>query len=274
MKQLHNTGLRETLRQLPAEELRAMLNAELERPEPDPEGVRMLLAVLEEQAGQTQAPREDARDEAWENYQNRVEGLRRGTAGSRRWMMRAASLAVILGLLVAVVPQSAQAETFWEMLQRMGSTVISYFSREDSFGKLEYPFETDNPGLQQVHDAVVALGVTEPVVPMWLPEGSIITELVDTKTPMKDSVFASFSWNNSEIIYELSVYQGEPAHQFYRDDSYYDSYERNGATFHITKNNNRWVAVWTKDNFEGSITLDCPEETLRSILKSVYVMEE
>ena len=191
MKQLHNTGLRETLRQLPAEELRAMLNAELERAEPDPDGVRMLLAVLEEQAGQTQVPREDARDEAWENYQNRVEGLRRGTSGSRRWMMRAASLAVILGLLVAVVPQSAQAETFWEMLQRISSAVIGYLDRDEKLIQEAYVFETQNPGIQQVYDAVVELGVTEPVVPMWLPEGSIITELVDTKTPMKIGVLVN-----------------------------------------------------------------------------------
>ena len=76
------------------------------------------------------------------------------------------------------------------------------------------------------------------------------------------------------IVYKLSVYNGEPAHQFYRDDTYYDSYERNGTTYTITRNNDRWVAVWAKENIECSIFIDCQEETLYSVLKSIYVMEE
>ena len=40
----------------------------------------------------------------------------------------------------------------------------------------EYVFETDHPGLQQIYDAVVEMGVTEPVVPMWVPEGYDLVE--------------------------------------------------------------------------------------------------
>ena len=45
-------------------------------------------------------------------------------------------------------------------------------------------------------------------------------------------------------------------------------------TYNITRNNDWWVAVWTKDNIECSIALDCQEETLRRILDSIYTMED
>ena len=71
----------------------------------------------------------------------------------------------------------------------------------------------------------------------------------------------------------MDIYEGEPARQFYRDDSYYEEYEKNGLIFYITQNNGSWGAVWTKDNIECSIILDCQEDTLRRILSSIYVIE-
>ena len=91
---------------------------------------------------------------------------------------------------------------------------------------------------------------------------------------MLTGVWATFSNGSNEILYKLDVYEGEPAHQYYRDDIYYDRYERNGATYTITQNSSWWSVIWTKENIECHLTLDCQEETLRRILKSIYVMEE
>ena len=51
-------------------------------------------------------------------------------------------------------------------------------------------------------------------------------------------------------------------------------YEKNGMNFYITQNNDSWVAVWTKENIECFLTLDCQEDTLRRILGSIYVTED
>ena len=241
---------------------------------PDPDSVRLIMSILEERDAADPAPITSSEEAAWQQYQKRMAGLRKKPSPVRRWVAAVASVVLVVGLLFAVVPQQAEAETFWEMLQRWSSTVLVYFSGEGKKAEIEYTFETDNPGLQQVYDAVVELGVTDPLVPMWLPEGCDLTSIDVFQTPMLVGITARFSYKGSGIVYKLDLYDGEPAHQFYRDGSHYEEYEKNGMNFFITQNNGSWVAVWTKDNIECFLTLDCQEDTLRRILGSIYVMEE
>ena len=272
MKELNRTGLRKPLEELPVEKLQSMLQSELEKQEPDPGSVRLILRILE--GKETEESQEPAphRQAAWKRYRQRVKTLRRGSSSRHGWLLRAASVVLVMGLLFSVVPQQAEAETFWEMLQRWSGTVVEYFSGQDAFRDPEYSFKTDNPGLKQVYDAVVELGVTDPVVPMWLPDGFELSEQNIVKTPMLTGVYARFFDGDSAIVYKLDLYDGEPAHQYYKDDAYYESYERNGVTYNITRNNERWGVIWTKNNIECFLTLDCQEDTLRRILESIYVM--
>lgn len=274
MQTYNKIGLRESLEQLETAELDAMLQAELEKETPDPDSVRLIVSVLEDREADTPVQVTPEEEAAWQQYRKRMEGLRKKPVPVRRWLTVAASIVLIFGLVFTIVPQQAEAETFWEMLQRWTSTVLGYLGREDKFGELNYVFETDNPGLQQVYDAVVELGVTDPVVPMWLPDGSELTELGSQKTPMQTSIWAGFLYNENDIVYKIDVYAGEPAHQHYRDDTHYEEYEKNGIIHYITQNNGWWVVVWNKDNIECFLTLDCQEDTLWRILESIYVMED
>lgn len=274
MQMYNDSGLRKSLEQLETEQLDKMLQAELEKQDPDMDAVRLIVRVLEERDGAVSATLPAGSQAAFQRYRDRMKGLQRHSAPVRHWIAVAASMVLILGMLFAVVPQQVEAESFWEMLQRWSGTVMEFFSKQDRFKDPVYIFETDNPGLQQVYDAVVELGVTDPMVPMWLPEECELISLELIQTPMIEGICARFSYNQSELVYKLDVYAEKPARQFYRDDSHYESYEKNGTSFNITRNNNRWGAVWMKDNIECSIILDCQEDTLRRILGSIYVMED
>ena len=274
MNQL-NIDLRNEWRQLSTPDLEALLRAELDREVPDDDKVLTLLHILEDREPDKLPELTDREQRAFDRYiQRRGASRQKQLAVFPRWLSVAASIGLILTLLVTVMPQQAEAETFWEMLQRMTSSVIMYFSGEGRKATAEYTFTTENPGLQQVYDAIVELGVTDPVVPMWLPENCELTELTTKQTPMSKGIWANFLYGQAYIVYKMDVYDGEPAHQYYKDDSHYENYEISGTTFNITRNNERWSVVWTKDNIGCHITLDCQEETLRKILKSIYVMEE
>lgn len=275
MNQYDTYGLRGILDGLPTPQLEQMLDEELQKETSDPAAVKLILSALEERDAANPKTGHSVSEEARQKYRAQMEALF-PPKPPRPWvpLLRAASVVLIIGLLFAVVPQKAEAETFWEMLQRLSNTVIEYFSGEGTLVERAYAFDTNNEGLQQVYDAVVELGVTEPVVPMWLPEGCELIDFVEKTTPMLRCIYASFSNDNGEIIYKVDVYEGEPAHQYYRDDTFFEAYEQNGTIFNISKNIDRWTVVWTKDNIEGHLTLDCQEETLRRILKSIYVMEE
>lgn len=276
MNQDNTNGLRKVLDEIPTDQLKQMLDEELQKEKTDPASVKLILAVLEERHAEEPKPVSSVSEEARQRYQERMEELFPPEPRKRCTpLLRVASVLLVVGLLFAtVLPQKAEAETFWEMLQRLSGSVIEFFSGEGNLVDIEYRFQTDNPDLQQVHDAVAELGVTEPVVPMWLPDGSELVELDSWNTPVTNGIWAVFSLNGNEIFYQVNVYNGEPAHQYYRDNSHYESYELEGTTFNITRNNERWSVIWAKNNIESAIFIDCQEDTLRSILKSIYVMEE
>ena len=179
MKNNSKTGLRAALEQLPEEELKDLLQAELERPEPDGDSVRLILRVLEEKGRGRETPMTPRKEQAWQIYCRRVESLRRSRTLRPAPALRAAVVVLVLTLCLSFLPRQAQAESFWEMLQRWSTTVIQFFGREDSFYEDQYLFQTENPGLQQVYDAVVELGVTDPVVPMWLPDGCELSSFIE-----------------------------------------------------------------------------------------------
>lgn len=275
MNELNTNGLRGILDSLPTLQLQQMLDDELQKEKSDPAAVKLILTTLEARHAAQLKTGSVVSEEALQKYRAEMEELFPRSPG-RRWapLLRVASVVLILGLLFAVVPQKAEAETFWEMLQRLSNSVIEYFNPREHISSIEYEFKTDNPGLQKVYDAVAELGVTEPVVPMWLPEGYEITACTVKITPMLSGVWATFSNKNSEIVYKLDVYDGKPAHQYYRDETFYEAYEQNGTVFNISKNNEWWIVIWTKENVECVLSLDCQEETLRRILKSIYIMED
>lgn len=274
MQQLNRVGLREQLEQRSDEDLKTMLQTELDREAPDPDAVRLILSVLEGQHKETEVEATPQRKAAWKRYQERVDRLKGKTSWNSRWAVRAASLILIVGLLCTMIPQQAEAENFWQMLQHWTDSVMSFFGREDWITEPEYAFRTENDGLQQIYDAAVELGVTEPVVPMWLPEGYELVEVNTLTTPMLSRIWATFSDGESECVFKLDSYSEESTHQFYIDDVFSESYELEGTIYNITQNDGWWVVVWSKENIECFITLDCQEEALRRILDSIYVMED
>lgn len=273
MKELNTVDLRNQWEPLSTPELEAMLQAELDRKLPDDEKVLLLLHILEAREPDLPLQLSPREEEAWQQYKQTVMNRKGKRRFPIRWLSVAASIVLIATVLFSVLPQQAEAETFWEMLQRMTSTVMEYFNPRESISSLDYQFETDNPGLQQVYDAVVELGVTEPVVPMWLPENPELVELDTYKSPVAKGLCATLRGDGNNIVYKLDVYNGEPAHQYYKDDTHYESHEREGIKYHITRNNERWSVVWTKENIECFLTLVCQEETLWRILESIHVTE-
>lgn len=275
MKELNMADLRNQWEPLSTPELEAMLQAELDRKPPDDEKVILLLHILEAREKDLPLQLSAREEEAWQRYKQKVMSRKRKKRFPIRWLSVAASIVLVVTILFSVVPQQAQAETFWEMLQRMTNSIMEYISPRERLVDMEsdYVFHTDNPGLQQVYDAVVELGVTEPMVPMWLPNGYELSEFDQFNFPMTKGICASFFNEKDEIVYKLDVYNGEPAHQYYKDDTHYEKYEHDGTTYHITQNNDWWSVVWTKENIECHLTLACQEETLYRILRSIHVTE-
>lgn len=272
MKEFNNTSLRETLEQLPTPELDAMLRAELEKEPPDEHAVRLILKVLRDREADYPVETNERVDTAWREYEKKT-SERESRGGTT--FLKAATILIVCGLLLFTLPQEASAGSFFDRITAWTESIFELFSPSNS-GKAqkEYVFRTDHPGLQELYDTVTELGVTVPVVPMWLDEGY---ELVDCKvinTPATKKVLAIFLKEEKEIVFELNIYSQNIAREYHKNEPDIEAFESNGVFHNIFRNEGLWTVVWARDNIECSIVIDCQEDILNKILDSIYTLEE
>lgn len=268
------SGLREMIEQMPTEKLDEMLLYELGKTPVNEASVRLIMDVLEERDQDTPVEINNRINTAWERYQAYTPVKERSHISVRGWPMRAVVAAAIIVLLVfTVMPQNAEADGFWDRLSRWTESIFEFFTPGGKTADTVYVFETDNPGLQQVYDAVAELGVTDPVVPMWLPEGYELVECKVNNTPSKTFISAHFANEDNMVILDISIRNAESPRQYSKDEKDAITREISGVTHTFVQNKDWWTVVWVRDRLECAIYIDCQEETLYKILKSIYTME-
>lgn len=270
--------MKNILTKMSTAELDKRLQSEMLEEVPDGELVREILRVLEEREKDYPievTPQIQAALEKFER-QGRTE---RPRPTARTWVVRAASMAataaVLCAVLLGVIPQPALADTWWEKLFNVTDSVFQFFnlSEKDEVHAV-YVFETDNPGLQEVYEAVVEMGVTEPVVPMWLPEEYAFEDCSLTETVAMKKICAWFKSETGEAIYKLETYDANVWHEYHKDESEVVEYETGGVVYSVMQNNGKHVAIWTKDNAEFFLSINCRIDDFYKILDSIYYMED
>lgn len=275
MKCNNIAALRETLEQMDTRQLDTMLREELKKEAPDGELVRLLGRVLEEREKDRLPEIDDNIRAAWEQYQRKAQPTHRNPKLRNSRFVKAACLILVLAAFLMLLPQQASAKSFFGRILDWTESVFSLTSPGENQGRnTDYVFRTDNLGLQEVYDQVTELGVTTPVVPMWLPEGYELVESIVDSIPAKKYLTAEFSDGNSCLIYQIDIYSDNVTHDYFKNEAEIHSYEVNGMSYTVFHNNDLWVAIWESENVECSIAIDCPEEILLRILDSICTTEE
>lgn len=264
------------IKQLPTEQLEKMLENTLSQDQPDEKLVRQVLKELEQRSEAANID-DPAVQTAWRNYVQACEADKKQHAKQRahihkKWALGAIAAAAALFLILAIAPQRASAESFWERMVRWTDTVFAFFNLSD--GQESYTYTTDHPGLQQVYDAVTELGVTQPVVPMWIPEEYELTVLTINKQPAKVQVYAQFSDAGKTLIYRVDIHEGHATYNHSKDSKGVGTYENSGVTHYLVNNDDTVTAAWAIENIECSISIDGQENTMYVILDSIYETED
>lgn len=262
------------LEQMPTEELRELLNRELHTEPVNEDAIRLLRGILRRRSENMTVTITPELQQAWEKYQKDTEAIWRGSRRNRRlrnWLIRGGTAAAVLVVLVIpIVPWEAGAESLWQTLTRWTAQVVEYFGPLDNDDRIvEYTFRTDNPGLQQVYDTVVEMGIEVPVVPMWLPEGYELVECKVEEFPSKKRIQSRFACDEDLLIFLVEAYDAEVSRQYQKDETYIGELEYGGVKYQLFKNLDNTVAIWVQTGAECSISADCQEEVLQQILKSI-----
>lgn len=134
-------------------------------------------------------------------------------------------------------------------------------------------FRQTTPAWQEVYEAVAGLGITEPVVPMWLPDGYELMESKITSETMKTEFGASFICADSWLILKIDKYNTEVWSEYHKDEDVVKEYERNGIVHYFMRNNDNYSVVWMHGQVECSLSAQCEEEIICKIVDSIYWLE-
>ena len=277
MKNDNGIFSRENLNNLPAERLDQLLHEELNREPPDGARVRLLLDVIRER--DKMPPRELTAEAAaaWERYCTDSESARKTAPARKNRFVRAAAILVMVCMLFAVVPRTVQAGGLFDWLTQWAEDFLQLTSpAEEAPREQDYVFRTEHPGLQQVYDELTALGVTERVVPMWLPgeqELSSIKKVDANNLAYIVAEFADIDSGTLETILQYRIYTQNTPSEYPRDAVESKKYEVNGMEYRIIENDGRWAAVGVTDNIEFCLSVDCEEPDIYRVIDSIYTTD-
>ena len=262
---------------LPREELRRILATELSKPTPEIDDgfVRLLLVELQSRGDDPVLTDDEAVESACKKFRRDTEAVQKYQKHwYQSWAIKAASVGLVLGLLFFSLPATTQANNIQDILTWWSDSAFRFFAPGKQVSMQTHTYQTDHPGLQQVYDAVTELGITEPIVPSWIPEGF---ELIESKTiPMPEDTLVDslFEAENQSILITFIVRNEEISFQYEKDSENVIIHERAGQKHYILSNLETWTITWVTKEIECSIITDCPEEDVYRMINSIYTSED
>lgn len=266
--------LQKELEQLDSLQLQNMLHQETEKDTPDDDLVLAILGILEDRDKEKPVELGPNSQTVWDQFKRKkYKDAAKKPRFHISWAVKAASILLVIGALTwAFVPQQATAGSFWKILTSWTDDFFQYenIGAEETEPK-EYVFQSDNPGLQQVYEAVVEeLGITEPVVPTWLPGEPELVKLKVIESPAMKSVHAILDDGSGEIVLIFDKMEEDVSPTFTKTESKIVEFERSGTIHNFIRNNDFWTITWVNQNVKCSVYIDCQEDILKDIVKSIY----
>lgn len=267
----------EVLARLPREELRRMLAEELnkEPPKADDVLVRSLLAELQARGNDSAFADTDTVEAACEKF--RAENSKKQNPQKpcgQNWMLKVASVVLILGILFFTLPTAANAKNIPEVLTWWSNSLFQFFRPGSKANIEEYVFKTNHPGLQEIHDAVTEAGITVPIVPSQLSDEFILEELKVSQLEKDTSIYASFLSENNILFFTAITHSKQSMLQHEKEAESIAVWNIADIDHYVISNNQTLIVTWVTENIECTISADCPEEDVYRLIYSIYTSED
>lgn len=275
MKRLKNNVCLEELEKLSSQRLNEMLDQELASSNTDKELILEILRILEQHDAVQPHEHSPEALAAWERYRasyaapaEDIPTHPEHVHKRSRWIARFAAAAAILCLILIFTPKAEGRFDLWEVIGQWTQDLFGFFSggQPDE----DYTFTTEDPQLQQIYDAVAQQGVTDPVVPTWIPEGYELTELRVVPAPQGSKIHACLTNGDRYILLTYEFRQEEITNKYAKDEVNVEEYESGGIKHYFMSNIEMTTAAWTNGNLECSIATNLEKETLCQIIDSIY----
>lgn len=283
----------EHLNSLSTTQLEEILCRDAEELESDNEGVVFaVLSILQEREKENPTREPIDVTAAWQKFQKyyntpdgendslygvgedaTIKKKNRGKGNKATVISRVVAIAAMLCLVFTLVTPAFGMENIFTLLAQWKDSLFSFLYQDEMLNDpaVNYVFSTENPDLQRIYDSVTKTGITNPVVPMWIPDGFNLSSLENTGTQTDQRLCAVFCNDTSTIVILVETFTSNSNGVYYIDEGTAEEIEIGDVTHYIMQNNDKWLAAWTTDNLICSISTDLGRDDLISILKSVYM---
>ena len=242
-----NKYIPEELTRLPREELRRMLAEELNK-EPtqiDDVFVRLLLAELQARGVDSAFVDDNVVEAACEKFQVATE--KKHTFKKpwyQSWMLKVASVVLVLGILFFALPQAAEAKNVPEVLTWWSDSLFQFFRPGQKPNIEEYEYKTDHPGLQQIYDAVTEVGITEQIVPSSLSDEFELLELKIAQMQDDISVYTILKSNSNKILFTAIAHSDQAMLQYEKKPESIAVWNIANIDHYVLSNTDTFIITW------------------------------
>jgi len=178
----------------------------------------------------------------------------------RKRLLRIGITAVVIVILASVLFTSTAFGAYaWQ-------SIVSW--TRETFGFTERP--KISAGLVALQDALDEHGVTDLLVPTWLPNGYSLSNLTVNDDPGLKSFIAFFQNGGKDLTIQITLSQDNSDVTFERSDSPVTTYIRNDIEHYIMKNDDQVSAVWENDNYICTISGDITSNDAIKMIDSIY----
>lgn len=265
----------EDLEKMDSLQLDDVLRAELEKECSNTDTVLGIIEILEGREKDMPFPEHPKVTEAKNCYDAWDEGARFAQANQPKWILRFAKVAAIITIVLTTslaIPQALCAENLFDLIGKWTTAFFSFGEPErtakEDIVAAQYVFSTDNPGLQQVYDVTARLGITQHIVPQWLPDGYALTKIHVTTSQKRVKITSCFANGSQEIIICIREILDPTKLSYFKNDADVELYEYGGVQHYIVKNENAKNIIWYTDNVECQLNVG--DKDVYAIIKSVY----
>jgi len=266
----------ESLARLPREELRRILTTELHKntEQINDDFVRLLLAELRARGCDPDYTDDDAVEAACEKFrQDTVPVPKPRKLWYQSWILKVASVILVLGILFFALPAAAKAGNIKDVLGWWSDSVFRVFTPGEKPVTRSIVFQTDHPGLQEIYDTVTELGITQQIVPQELSEEFELTELKVVQMLDDTFIHTRLTDHHSVILINVIIHNKQATLQHEKTAENISVWDLSGVEHYVISNSAEQIITWVAGNIECTVITDCPEEDVYDFIKSIYASE-
>ncbi|MCD8355763.1 MAG: DUF4367 domain-containing protein [Clostridia bacterium] len=193
-----------------------------------------------------------------------------GTARKKRPLQRFTGIAAaaVVVILCASFTANAFGYNIWQIFAQWTNQTFGFVS---SGAEVQSePEKTADAQYDSLQEALDAYGITEELVPTWMPSGYELEAVEVIDSSMSTHFTASYKIGDDYVLILIRNIRNGNYSSFEKDDTIVETFEVNNIEHYIMSNLECNTAVWMNGTNECSITTSVSCDELEKIIQSIY----